>query len=195
LPETSVDWTELLRLEWARERFEEPKHYEEISASEEEQKLIASKKSTQLDRLRPELINYLGSGAENLLIWTPPITDEILKQPYLPFISVIGSFYEAGLPIDAKELTEEVIKKVAEQKNKSILVVNPQKNIILIGRPLGYTIRDIYKGFYLIIEEEGVLPSLVVASKSTAVLQEDQLPKTVRDENRKKTPRPLLRKI
>ncbi len=91
-------------------------------------------------------------------------------------------------------MSEEVLKRLAEQKNRSILVIAPAKNKFIIGRPLGYSIRDIHKGFYLIIEEEGKLPSLIVGSKATPVLQEEQLPKVVRDENRKRTPRPLLRK-
>jgi hypothetical protein len=195
LPESSPQWIELLRLEWARDAKEKPKFYEEMSASPEERDLQAKAATSEfLARLAPELINFLGAGAENLFQWSPPLSDEHIKQPYLPLTAVIGSAYDAGLQTDAPEMTEEVVKRLAEQKNRSIIVAVPAKNKLIIGRPYGYTIRDINKGFYLIVEEEGKLPSLIVASKANAVLQEDQLPKNIRDENRKRTPRPLLRK-
>jgi hypothetical protein len=166
-----------------------------MSASPEEKELyLKSKTSEFLSALAPELINFLGAGAETLLQWSPPLTDENIKQPYLALIPIIGSAYEAGLPQDAPEMSQEVLSRLAEQRNKSILVVAASKNKFIIGRPHGYTIRDIHKGFYLIVEEDGKLPSLIVAGKATAVLQEEQLPKMVRDENRKRTPRPLLRR-
>jgi hypothetical protein len=195
LPESSPAWIELLRLEWARDITEKPRFYEEMSASPEERELyLKSRTNDFLTSLAPELINFLGAGAESLLQWSPPLTDETAKQPYLPLISIIGSAYDAGLSVEAKEITEDVLKRLAEQKNRSIIVINPTTNKFIIGRPHGYTIRDINKGFFLIIESDGKLPSLIIASKATAVLQEDQLPTMVRNENRKRTPRVLLRK-
>jgi hypothetical protein len=195
LPDTSPHWVELMRLEWARDITEKPKFYEEMSASPEERELqLKSRTNEFLVSLTPELINFLGEGSDKLLQWSPPLTDENVRQPYLPLTAVIGSAYDAGLPVDAPAMTEDAVKRLAEQKNKSIIVIAPAGNKFIVGRPHGYTIRDIHKGFYLIVEVEGQLPSLIVASKATAVLQEDQLPKMVRDENRKRTPRPLLRK-
>ena len=189
IPESSSTWTDLLRLEWAKEKIEKPKYYEEMSSDG-----ATKTKPEFLEYISADNIAWLGAGADSLFSWTPPLTDETLKQPYLPFTSIFGSAYEAGLPVEQKEITEDILGRLAERRNKSIIVVRPSKNQILIGRPINYNIRDVHKGFYLVIEEEGKLPSLIVSGKSTAVLEESQLPKTVRDDNRKRTKRPLIRK-
>jgi hypothetical protein len=132
-----------------------------------------------------------------------PVLQEVINMIYKKFdniefnshfFDIFGSAYEAGLPAEQKEMTEDVLTRLAERRNRSIIVARPSKNQILIGRPINYNIRDIHKGFYLVIEEEGHLPALIVPSKSTAVLEESQLPKTIRDDNRKRTKRPLIRK-
>lgn len=189
IPESSSTWTDLLRLEWAKEKIEKPKYFEEISGTTD-----TRQKPEYLEYIDADKIAWLGSGSENLYSWTPPLTDETLKQPYLPFIPIFGSAYEAGLLAEQKEITEDVLTRLAERRNRSIIVARPSKNQILIGRPINYNIRDIHKGFYLVIEEEGHLPALIVPSKSTAILEESQLPKTIRDDNRRRTKRPLIRK-
>jgi hypothetical protein len=195
LPETSATWTELLRAAWAKSDIEKPRYYEEMSASEEERAQIAKgKRADFLETLPPQLINFLGVGSETLLGWTPPLTDLSLKQPYIPFVSLIGSAYDAGLPADAQEMSPETLTILSERRDKSIIVCRPMKSEIIIGRPHGYTIRDIYKGFYLIVEEPGKLPTLIVAGPQTAVLREDELPTMIREENRKRTKRPLLKR-
>jgi hypothetical protein len=117
IPESSPTWTNLLRLDWARQIPEEPKYYEEMSRN-----------ATPEDELPPEgelpaeLAALLGEDTP-LRVRVPDVPDT--TQPLMPFTGILGiSLEQMGLADDATTLRSENLRKFILSTNKPVGVID-----------------------------------------------------------------------
>lgn len=117
IPESSPTWTNLLRMDWARQIPEEPKYYEEMS-----------RESTAEDELPPEgempadLEEILGEGTP-LRLSIPDVPDS--TKPLMPFTGILGvTLEQLGLPDDAKTMDRDNLIKFVQVMSKPVGLIN-----------------------------------------------------------------------
>jgi hypothetical protein len=117
IPETSPTWTNLLRLDWARQIPEEPKYYEEMS-----------REATVEDEQPPEgempesLEAILGEGT-NLRVSIPDVPNKI--QPLMPFTGILGvTLDQLGLEDNATIIKKENLIKYVQVTSKPIGLID-----------------------------------------------------------------------
>ena len=114
IPESSIAWTNLLRLDWAKQMAEEPKYYEEMSGTEKEKEFISGEEL-------PNELRRLFEDNTSLRLKIPTIKN--IANPLLPFTSILGiTLDELGLEPNATKL------------NKSNLI----KYVAHMSRPIGF---------------------------------------------------------
>lgn len=113
IPEASPTWTNLLRLDWARQIPEEPKYYEEMS-----------RKATPEDEVPPkgelpaELVALLGEDTP-LRLRIPDVPDS--TQPLMPFTGILGmTLDQMGLSNDATTIKLDNLNKFVLAMSKPI---------------------------------------------------------------------------
>jgi hypothetical protein len=155
IPESSPTWTNLLRLDWARQIPEEPKYYEEMSREMDDED-----QQPPTGIMPPELQRILGEDTP-LRVSIPDVPDK--SQPLMPFTGILGiTLNQLGLADDATSLNKDNLVRYVQATSKPIGMIN------LIGEPVVQFIRPA-TGFYdrvsifvflpgqtgLLIEEEG----------------------------------------
>lgn len=121
IPESSPIWTNLLRLDWAREYPEEPKYYEEMSRQITDQNTDQNNVS-DVKELPKELISILGNDTK-LILNTPDVID--INKPLLPFIGILGvTFAQLGLSEESTIFKKENLVKYVSSTNKPIGIID-----------------------------------------------------------------------
>ena len=186
LPDNSADWITLKRMEWKSEKFDEPRHFEEMSSQPDE-----TKTSEFLNKLAPELVAFLGAGAESLFQWQPPASDTAVREPYIVFAPMLGFGFsdpDMGLPRDSFTMTQEVATKAARKSGKMLIFANIIRNTFVIGRPAQSA-----KSYILFAEQEGQIPSLIVSSPRSSGMAFEDLPATVQSVITKTAPKQTIK--
>jgi hypothetical protein len=125
IPESSPTWTNLLRLDWARQIPEEPKYYEEMSreATDENDQAPEGEMPVALEAILGE--------ETNLRLSIPDIPDK--TQPLMPFTGILGvTLDQMGLENNATELKKENLVKYVQVTSKPIGLIDLRES----GKPL-----------------------------------------------------------
>jgi hypothetical protein len=121
IPESSPTWTNLLRLDWARQIPEEPRYYEEMS-----REAAAENEQPPEGELPAELATILG---ENTIIRlsVPDVPD--VTQPLMPFTGILGvTLEQLGLSDNATSIKRENLVKYVQITSKPIGMINFRDN-------------------------------------------------------------------
>jgi hypothetical protein len=117
IPEASPTWTNLLRLDWARQIPEEPKYYEEMSRNA----TLEDEKPPE-GELPAELAALLGEDTP-LRLRVPDVPDT--TQPLMPFTGILGvTLEQMGLADNASELRPENLSKLVLATSKPVGLIN-----------------------------------------------------------------------
>ena len=162
IPESSPTWTNLLRLDWAKQIIEEPKYYEEMSRN-----ITAADEIPPEGTMPIELETILGKDTR-LRLSIPDVTDQ--SQPLMPFTGILGiTLEQLGLQNTAKILKQENLIKYVQLTSKPIGIINLQtpihsnviKDVIQFIRPFTGSFNSATIFVFLpdqiglLIEEEG----------------------------------------
>ena len=119
IPESSPTWTNLLRFEWTKQIIEQPKYYEEMSTSPEEE---AERKKQEGRRMPEQLLQLIGRDS-SLEFQLPNIID--MTQPLLPFMTMLGtSFEQLGLPTSTSHLEKDQMTKYIQVTSKPLGIID-----------------------------------------------------------------------
>jgi hypothetical protein len=117
IPESSPTWTNLLRLDWARQIPEEPKYYEEMS-----REATAENEAPPEGELPAALEGILGADTP-LRLSVPDVPDA--SKPLAPFTGLLGvTLDQLGLADDAKQLKKENLVKYVQVMSKPIGIID-----------------------------------------------------------------------
>ncbi len=117
IPESSPTWTNLLRLDWARQIPEEPKYYEEMS-----REVTAENEAPPEGEMPDALAAILGEDTP-LRVSVPDVPDA--SQPLMPFTGLLGvTLDQLGLSDKATELKKENLVKFVQIKSKPVGLIN-----------------------------------------------------------------------
>jgi hypothetical protein len=117
IPESSPTWTNLLRLDWARQIPEEPKYYEEMS-----REATAENEAPPEGELPAALEGILGADTP-LRLSVPDVPDA--TKPLAPFTGLLGvTLDQLGLEDDAKQLKKENLVKYVQVMSKPIGILD-----------------------------------------------------------------------
>lgn len=117
IPEASPTWTNLLRLDWARQIPEEPKYYEEMSRN-----ATPENEKPPQGRLPAELVTLLGEDTP-LRLRIPDVPDT--TKPLMPFTGILGvTLEQIGLLDDATEIMPQNLSKLVLTTGKPIGLIN-----------------------------------------------------------------------
>jgi hypothetical protein len=117
IPESSPTWTNLLRLDWARQIPEEPKYYEEMSRESN------TVNEEQLKGDMPsELKSILGEDTA-LRLSVPDVQDK--SQPLVPLTGVLGiTLQQLGLNNEEQRLKKENLIRYVQATSKPIGMID-----------------------------------------------------------------------
>jgi hypothetical protein len=201
IPESSPTWTNLLRLDWARQIPEEPKYYEEMS-----REATAENEEPPEGEMPAELEAILGEGTP-LRLSVPDVPDA--TQPLTPFQGILGvTLSQMGLADDAKKLKKENLIKFVQTASKPIGVIdltgnnNSDEDSVQFVRPFTGSFDSVTIFVFLpdqiglLIQEEGessvkiaALPETIQELyKEAAVVQLRRRPVAAVVEEEKKVP-------
>jgi hypothetical protein len=157
LPEGSVAWFDLLRLDWVTSGKEKKQFFEEFSSEPTPRKEVGP---TEI--LPPALVELLGPEDEktsNIFLYRASPSE----RPLLPYLAILGtSSEELGLDEAATSLTKEAIIELVKITNNPVIQIN------LTTVPpdiIAYSRRIEQKGglpYILVLTEEG--PALLSSS-------------------------------
>lgn len=117
IPETSPTWTNLLRMDWAKQIPEEPKYYEEMS-----REATAENEAPPEGEMPEDLQALLGEDS-NLRLSIPDVPDK--TQPLMPFTGILGvTLGQMGLADDAKMLKKANLVKFVQVTSKPIGIID-----------------------------------------------------------------------
>jgi hypothetical protein len=160
IPESSTTWTNLLRLDWARQIPEEPKYYEEMSREVSNDDYIPPE-----GIMTSKLATILRKDT-TLRLKIPDITTSN-EQPLMPFTAILGvTLEELGLEYNAKILDRASLIKYVQITSKPIGMINlrddiNEKDKILFIRPFTGSFDSVTIFVFLpdqvglLVEEEG----------------------------------------
>ena len=169
IPEKSVVWTEMLRLEWAKDTTEKPIFLEEMTGGPSQDQAAPI---TEISALNPTLQTIL--GAED------PLTGLLRLYPspgraFLPFLPLLT--IESDVPdVEADELTDTSLTTLLRKSGMPIVQIDLRVDppVILAKKPP----RDKGLGFPVFVLRKGLPPSLLCRNPENPVLlQVDELPK------------------
>ncbi len=170
IPESSPTWSNLLRLDWARQIPEKPQYYEEMS-----------REITPENEVIPE--GELPTGLEDILGEDTPfrlkVPDVSEDKPLLPFTAILGtSLSELGLDYNSSVIAKENMAKYVTKTGKPIgqidLRIDTPNPEIQFIKPMSGAFTDVLILVFLpdrsgvLVEEEG---------KSTVTI--NKLPETI----------------
>jgi len=164
MPEGSIAWFDLLRMDWIASGKEKKRFFEEFSS---EPKGPAFQQEVSTSEVLPAaLVRLLGEDDEKIggvFLFKAPRNE----RPLLPYLTVLGtSPSELGLPEDATALTADAIKKLVRTVRHPILQIDlTQADLEVIA----YSNRIEQKGgipYILVITPEG--PAILSSSGQQA---------------------------
>jgi hypothetical protein len=170
IPESSPTWTNLLRLDWARQIPEEPKYYEEMSRE------ITPEDEEPPEGIMPsELQDILGEDTQ-LRLSIPDIPDK--SRPLTPFQGILGvTLNQLGLEDTATTLKKENLIKYVQATTKPIGIINLTEGVeIQFIRP--------FTGSYDAVTIFVILPTeigLLVQEEGNPTVKIAALPDSVKD--------------
>ena len=173
IPESSPTWTNLLRLDWARQIPEEPKYYEEMS-----REATAENEAPPKGEMPAELEAILGEDTP-IRLSIPDVPDE--TQPLMPYQGILGiTLGQIGLADDATTMKKENLVKYVQLTSKPIGLIDLSGNNDTDEDPIQF-VRPFTGSFDsvtifvflpgqvgLLIQEEGE-PTVKIASLSDAL--------------------------
>jgi hypothetical protein len=118
IPESSPIWTNLLRLDWARQIPEEPKYYEEMGREPN----IQINEEQPKGKMPQELESILGEDT-TLRLSVPDVPDK--SQPLVPLSGVLGiTLQQLGLNNEEQRLKKENLIKYVQATSKPIGMID-----------------------------------------------------------------------
>lgn len=196
IPESSPTWTNLLRLDWARQIPEEPKFYEEMS-----REATVENEQPPEGEMPAELEAILGEETP-LRLSIPDVPD--ISKPLVPFQGILGvTLSQMGLSDDARSLKKDNLVKYVQVTSKPIGMIDlTNSNEIQFVRPMTGSFDSVTIFVFLpdqiglLIQEEGeptvkidVLPeNLQELWKDAAIVPLRKRPTTIPKEEEKKIP-------
>ena len=132
IPESSITWTNLLRLDWIKQIAEEPKYYEEMSGKETEVEVSGIS-------IPPSMYEILGDKPI-FRLKAPDTVDK--SRPLLAFTTILGTTLDTlNIPANATRLTQDNLVQYVyhtskpigyidyDQKEPEIIFVKPEYGI------------------------------------------------------------------
>jgi hypothetical protein len=121
IPETSTSWTNLLRLEWARQTPEKPKYFEEMTRKD----IPGTNAEESLKGELPEALAELLGEDSPFRLNVPDIAEDKRDKPLLPFTAILGmSLAELGVENTATILTKQSLQNYVKKKFKPIGMID-----------------------------------------------------------------------
>ncbi len=177
VPEKSAAWSELLRLDWAREKTEEPRYLEEMSraaapAAEPEPAPFAPiDPLTELPETLKTALGPTDPKVARLRLY--PSESETL-EPFLRFAETNSQ--EIGLPQAAKEFTDEALVAFVRKTRKPIIQFDLRTDEPFWDAKRLPDDRDIAE-YPVIVLRTGMPPAMLVTNpEAPAFLQTEDLP-------------------
>lgn len=122
LPESSIAWQDILRLDWIETGKEKKKYYEELSRNEEEADettLVAS----NLPDILKELFGPDDPKTRKLYVLTASVSESI--SPLAPYLAPLGtSASEIGLDETTGSLTRDAVKRLVLLAKRPVIYIN-----------------------------------------------------------------------
>ena len=153
IPESSITWANLLRLDWTRQVLEEPKYYEEMSREPEEEK------AQGVDGLPDVLLPLFGEDSGFYV----DIPQKVTGKPFAPFAALLGvTLEQMGMTEDDRDLTLKHMIQYVNATNLPIGLIDARDNLkIGFAKPRMGTFDTVTIIVYwenkigVLIEEEG----------------------------------------
>jgi len=170
IPEKSMVWTEMLRLEWAKDVTEKPIFLEEMSGA-----LTASSPAPALDE-----VSSLNATLQTVMGADDPATGLLRLYPspgrgFLPFLQLLN--IESDVPdIEGEELSDTTLTTLLRKSGMPIVQIDLRVDPpgILAKKPP----RDKGLGFPVFVLRKGLPPSLLCRDpENPALLHTGELPK------------------
>jgi hypothetical protein len=118
IPESSPTWTNLLRLDWARQIPEEPKYYEEMGREPN----IQIDEEPPKEEMPSELKSILGEDT-TLRLSVPDVPDK--SQPLVPLSGILGiTLQQMGLNNEEQRLKKENLIRYVQTTSKPIGMID-----------------------------------------------------------------------
>jgi hypothetical protein len=186
IPESSPTWTNLLRLDWARQIPEEPKYYEEMS-----REATAENEKPPQGEMPEELEAILGEGT-TLRLSIPDVPD--IEKPLTPFQGILGiTLSQMGLADDAKKLMKENLIKYVQTTSKPIGIIDLtsiNESDIQFVRPFTGSFSSVTI-FVFLPDQIGLL----IQEEGEPTVRIDSLPETLQEQYREAPVVQLKRRI
>jgi hypothetical protein len=127
IPESSITWANLLRLDWTRQVLEEPKYYEEMSRELEE------KPAQGVDGLPDVLVPLFGENSGFYV----DIPQQVSDRPFAPFAALLGvTMEQMGMTEEDRDLTLKHMIQYVHTTNLPIGLIDARSNLkIGFARP------------------------------------------------------------
>lgn len=207
IPESSMTWTNLLQLDWAKITMEESKHYEEMSREPDET-------DRQLpDGELPDALRQLIGEDTSLRLRVPSNSNPL--QPLIPFTSILGlTLEQLGLNDNSPRFTKEALVQYVRRTSTPIGMINlsgvipDDEKQIMFAKPFsGSFLSSIILVFLpdragLLVEENGVptvkianLPDVIVQRWKQAGLVTLRKKQPVEEEKEEQPPVPLAARV
>ena len=126
IPESSITWANLLRLDWTHQVLEQPKYYEEMSREVEE------KIAHGIDGLPDVLLSIFGENS-GFYVEIP----EKGSRPFAPIAAILGvSMEQIGMADSDKDLSLKNMLQYVNETNMPIGLIDARRNTIVgFARP------------------------------------------------------------
>jgi hypothetical protein len=180
IPEKSVIWTEMLRMEWTKKTEETPVYLEEMR-----------REITEADKNPPAPVTEITALPKNIEDWlgkTDPATARLRMypsptgtlKPLLTLFKVTPNLL--GLAEDAKELTKDALKNLVKRARLPVLQYDIRKEINPQTNPIGVQIaRDQEIGYAIFVVGETGPSILVTDVEAPALLNRAELPEKFKE--------------
>jgi hypothetical protein len=117
IPESSPTWTNLLRLDWAKQIPEEPKYYEEMSRE------LSPENEVIPEGVMPNELEALLGENTRLRLSIPDVAD--ITKPLMPFTGILGvTLDQLGLEDDAKIMNKDNLVNYVRVTSKPIGLID-----------------------------------------------------------------------
>jgi hypothetical protein len=176
LPEKSVAWTEMLRMEWSKTKEDAPLYLEEMRREPTEADQKPLDPVSPVTALPKTVETLLGGGDD-------PLVARLRMYPsptgtFAPFVTLFNTTAEAvGLAADAVELTDDVLTKLVKKARLPIVQYDIRTDPPLA--PMGKQIaRDQDIGYAIFVVGGPRGPAMLVTdTEAPALLKRSELPK------------------
>jgi hypothetical protein len=120
IPESSITWANLLRLDWTRQVLEEPQYYEEMSREIEEEK------AQGMDGLPDVFVSLFGEDSGFYV----DIPQKVAGKPFAPFAALLGiTMEQMGMTEDDRELTLKHMIQYVNTTNLPIGLLDARRGL------------------------------------------------------------------